>query len=77
MRCEGWTRHGGVFTFGPVTWTQCPNEAVVMLKVEQKVEGQSGVSEQPACIDCWKEAKAWPITILSATPIEANVEAVS
>lgn len=28
MRCEGYVRKGGVFTFGPVKWVQCENEAV-------------------------------------------------
>jgi hypothetical protein len=70
VRCEGWTRTGGAFTLGAAVWSQCFNNAVVILEVEQTENGKTVVTKQPACIDCWKEAKKWPIKILSATPIE-------
>ena len=50
-RCEGWRRHGGAFTFGPVKWEQCENDATVMLTVIQ--DGKQTV--QPACQECWQE----------------------
>ena len=66
-QCEGWKRRGGVFTFGPVQWTQCPNDAIVRLTVKQK----EGNSIQPACLDCWNEGKEFGIEILYAEPIAA------
>lgn len=65
MRCEGWTRKGGAFTLGPVTWSQCENEAIVMLEAEQEK-----IEKQPACMDCWKKGKEEGIKILSVEPIE-------
>lgn len=73
-RCEGWTRTGGVFSLGPPTWSQCPNDAVVLLEVEQNDGGKVSTTKQPACMNCWKEAQSWPIKILSATPISENAE---
>ncbi len=69
MKCEGWTLPGSFMTFGPRTWCQCKNEAVVMLEVKQEK-----VEKQPACIDCWKKAIKIKkgITILSVEPIDAN-----
>ncbi len=49
MRCEGWTRHGGVFSFGPVTWEQCEAEAKLMVKFKQEGEVQT----LPACAQCY------------------------
>jgi len=67
-RCEGWRRHGGIFTFGPVTWTQCPESATVMLTVKQDGKKQ----KLPACPKCWQEARGWKgITVLDAEPIVA------
>lgn len=65
MRCEGWRRKGGAFTLGPVKWSQCENEAVVMLRVKQETE--QGL---PACMDCWKEAIERGIEILDSRPLE-------
>lgn len=65
MRCEGWRRHGGVFTLGPVRWTQCEKDAVVILRVKQEK-----ISKQPACLGCWNEGVERGIKILSAKPIE-------
>lgn len=62
IRCEGWERFGGIFTFGPVRWVQCPNDAVVMLKVKQ--DGK--VSNQPACLGCWGKGKTNKIKIISS-----------
>jgi len=72
-RCEGYTRHGGVFTFGPVRWVQCDKEAVVLLKIKQEGEDER---EMPACLDCWTEAQKpeWKIQILSAKPITQEEE---
>lgn len=51
MQCEGWRRYGGAFTFGPVRWEQCKNEAVVILGVVQ--DGKT--DEYPSCRVCWQE----------------------
>ncbi len=64
-RCEGWTRHGGVFTLGPVTWSQCENEAVVNLTVIQDNEKTT----QPICMDCWQNGIDLGIEIVSAVPL--------
>ena len=67
MRCEGWTRKGCIFSMGLPTWSQCKNEAVVMLKVEQEK-----VEKQPACMDCWNKGIEKGIKILSVEPIKSN-----
>jgi len=65
-RCEGWRRHGGAFTFGPVKWVQCPESATVMLTVKQAGEKQ----KLPACPKCWQEARNTKgIVVLDAEPI--------
>ena len=64
MRCEGWTRRGGIFTLGRPTWSQCENEATVMLEVAQEK-----IEKQPACMDCWKKGVEKEIKILSAEPL--------
>lgn len=68
VRCEGWRRYGGAFTFGPVRWEQCKNDAVVNLKVRQEGE----VQEMPGCMECWNEAieNSGKIEILEAKPID-------
>jgi len=66
MDCEGYRRYGGAFSFGPVKWVQCTNEAVVILKIEQ----DNKVSDFPACTTCWKEGiENTKISILNAKPI--------
>jgi len=70
MRCEGWTRKGGVFTFGPVTWSQCENEAIVMLEVEQEK-----VEKQPACLECWGKGIKAGIKLLSVERLGENEQA--
>lgn len=67
MRCEGWTRKGGVFTLGSISWSQCENEAIVMLEVEQEK-----VEKQPACMTCWKKGIKEGIKILSIEPLNNN-----
>jgi len=69
MRCEGWTRKGGMFTLGLPVWSQCENEAVVMLEVRQEE-----TEKQPACIDCWKRGIKEGIKILSVEPIKGEEE---
>jgi hypothetical protein len=56
MRCEGYIRKGGAFTFGPVTWYQCPNQASVTIKFEQDNDGTKE-GEMPACNECWERAR--------------------
>jgi hypothetical protein len=63
MKCEGYRRKGGAFTFGPVKWEQCQDEPKVMLQIEGKAE------PLPACMECWKEVKASGATVISAEPI--------
>jgi len=65
MRCEGWRRKGGAFSFGPVKWSQCENDAIVVLKVKQ----DDKVADFPACIECWNEANERGIRVLEAKPI--------
>jgi len=67
MRCEGWRRNGGAFTFGPVKWEQCKNDAIVLLTVEQ----DGTVEELPACSACWQECLDNGIQINSSRPIPA------
>ena len=69
IRCEGWRRTGGAFSFGPVKWSQCENNAIVMLEVRQKE-----VKEFPACIECWNEAIGRGIEIMEARPLGAARE---
>lgn len=65
MRCEGYRRHGGVFTLGPVTWEQCDNDATVTLTVVQ--DGEE--STLPGCVTCWNECIERGIEIKSVAPI--------
>jgi hypothetical protein len=65
IRCEGWERHGGMMTLGRPKWTQCENEAVVILEVIQ----DNGTTEQPVCIYCWNKGMSMGIKINSARPI--------
>ena len=69
VRCEGWRRNGGAFTLGPVTWEQCKNDAIVMLKVKQ-----GKIEELPACAECWEEGRENKIEILEVKPITPNVK---
>ena len=65
MRCEGYTRHGGAFTLGPITWVQCKKEAIVNITATQ-----DGKTETfPMCADCWKKGIDNGIEILSVVPI--------
>ena len=67
MRCEGMVRHGGALTFGLPYWTQCENNAVVMVKIIQ--DDKNG--EFPGCLDCWKRATTESgIEVISAEPIK-------
>ena len=65
-RCEGFRRHGGAFTLGPVRWEQCNQGAIVMLTVKQ--DGKE--TTKPACLQCWNEAQMHDtIEVMSAKPI--------
>lgn len=72
-RCEGWRRHGGAFTLGPVRWEQCEKDAAVKLEVEQDSVKQL-VS---VCLTCWREGRMRGIKILSAEPLNAPPAAPS
>jgi hypothetical protein len=66
-RCEGYIRKGGVFTFGPIEWIQCNNDAVVEIKFKQKDEP---VNTLPACHGCWQKCiDSKNIEIISVNPI--------
>ena len=66
-QCEGWTRKGGVFTLGPVTWSQCQNDATVMIEFEQEDEG---IKTLPGCVECWQKCiDSEKIEIISVIPI--------
>jgi len=65
-QCQGYRRHGGAFTLGPVRWEQCKEQGVVLLTVE--AEGER--TTVPACLVCWKEAVAnVEMTVIAAEPI--------
>lgn len=67
LRCDAWRRHGGAFTFGPVRWHRCTNNATVLLTVEQ--EGEVTL-DSPTCDTCWRESmSAEKITIKEVKPI--------
>jgi len=78
MRCEGWTRNGGAFSFGPVTWSQCDKNAEVMLKGTQSAcDGTGDIEdfEMPACKSCWQIAiDTDHIEIVSAVPIKEETD---
>lgn len=61
-RCEGYRRYGGAFTFGPVRWERCKEDAVVLLTMTQ--EGKE--SKLPSCLRCWKEARDYPGIVIKA-----------
>lgn len=66
MKCEGWVRHGGAFTFGPVKWDQCKNEATV--KIHFQYDGD--IDTLPGCIECWRRCiDAEDIKVISVWPI--------
>ena len=69
MRCEGWRRTGGAFTLGKPVWSQCENDAIVMLEVEQEK-----TEKMPSCLECWNEAKEKGIKVLSAEPLQLLME---
>lgn len=66
IRCDGWRRHGGAFTIGRPVWSQCENDATVLLTIEQ--EGKV-LTDSPACAECWAEGIERGIKQLSAKPI--------
>jgi hypothetical protein len=66
-RCEGWRRHGGAFTFGPVKWEQCESEGVVMIRFIEDGEERT----LPACMECWQECIQTGVQIVEVTPMEA------
>lgn len=67
-RCEGWTRRGGAFSFGPATWRQCENEGTVMLTCLN--DGAKKPVTLPACMECWQRAiDNKGTTVVSAEPI--------
>lgn len=71
-RCEGWRRRGGVFTLGPVSWSQCERDATVLLKVKQDDETKS----YPACVICWNKAVENHIEILHVTPLSEDAKRI-
>lgn len=65
-RCEGFRRYGDAFSFGPVTWKQCRERAIVTLTIKQDGETQT----TPACLTCWTEARNTKgIKVIAAKPI--------
>lgn len=54
IQCEGWRRYGGAFTFGPVKWEQCRENATVMVTIKQ---GAEDVKTLPACDHCLRECQ--------------------
>lgn len=66
-RCEGHRRTGGAFTFGPVRWVQCENDAIVLISVKQPT---GDVEDSPACAQCWQESISNKAEITSVKPAE-------
>lgn len=52
IRCEGYHRSGGAFSFGPPEWRQCKNRAEFSITVSQSGEE----STLPACKACLEES---------------------
>ena len=70
MRCEGYTRRGGIMTFGKPTWHQCENKAIVNIKFKQKEED---IATLPGCKECWQKCiDSKSIEILSTEPIKED-----
>lgn len=63
-QCEGWRRKGGAFSLGPVTWSQCENEATAILTVTQDGETR----DFPACGTCWNECIEKGMDIKNSVP---------
>ncbi len=64
MRCEG-RRKPGIFNMGAApVWTQCNNEAIVLITVKQEEIG-----EWPTCEKCWQEAIDRGMKIIKVEPI--------
>ena len=64
-QCEGFRRHGGAFTMGPVKWEQCTEKATVLLTVKQAGDTKTF----PACNTCWNEAIERRIVIEQSSPL--------
>lgn len=64
-RCEGWRRHGGAFTLGPVHWEQCASQGAVILTISNGKE----IKTLPACKKCWEECIENKLNIIKVTPI--------
>jgi hypothetical protein len=69
IRCEGWRRYGGAFTFGPITWKQCTNQGIVELKFVQDGETKT----LPSCKQCWDECLRSGIAVIKAKPIRKGI----
>lgn len=69
LQCEGYRKLGGAFTCGGVpTWTQCEEDAAVLLTLVHKGESQEDL---PTCQVCWKECLSTDgITILGVRPLD-------
>lgn len=65
VQCEGWRRRGGMMTLGPVKWSQCENDAIVIVEVVQ--DGKTTTT--PACMICWQEGIERNVQINKVTPI--------
>jgi hypothetical protein len=66
MRCEGYRKYGSFMTLGPRKWKQCENEAIVMIRFEDRKEEQT----LPACAACWQDCIDTKLHILEVTPIK-------
>jgi len=59
-QCEGWTRNGGAFTLGPVSWKQCENQGVFRIKFK---DGEA-IQTLPACQKCLDECRRTGVKII-------------
>lgn len=51
-RCEGWERHGGMMTLGPVVWTRCTAKPTHVVVFRRKAEDDCS-----ACAGCLQKLK--------------------
>lgn len=70
MRCQGYTRNGGMMTLGPVQWRQCTNTAQFMITVSQEGTTQT----LPACPSCRDECTRFGIDIIAIENIPEDTE---
>ncbi len=65
LQCEGYTKPGAFQVGAPAVWTQCTNEAIVMLSFKENKKTKA----LPACKKCWNDCIEHNYKITKAKPI--------